>query len=63
MFRLHMDTIIENILKGDVDAALFGNPALVDGVRGGALSFNGVDQYAVINAHAYVIDIDIMFRK
>ena len=63
MFRLPMDIIRDNILKGDVDATLFGGPASVDGVRGKALSFNGVDQYAVINAHTYVIDIDVMFLK
>ena len=63
MFRLPMDTITDNILQGNVDAALFGGPTLVDGVRGKALSFNGVDQYAVISAHAYVIDVEVLSRK
>ena len=55
-----MDTITDNALKGDVDATLFGNPTLVDSVRGKALSFNGVNQYAEINAHTYVLNISIM---
>ena len=61
MLRLPMNTITNNILQGDVNAALFGGPALVDGVRGKALSFNGVDQYAVINPHEYVIDVNKLF--
>ena len=60
MYHLPMDTITGNVLKGDVDATLFGNPTLVDGVRGKALFFNGVNQYAEINAHTYVFNIGIM---
>ena len=54
MFHLPMDIITGNILQGDIDATLFGSPALVDGVRGKALSFNGVDQYAEIDNHRHV---------
>ena len=46
-----MDRVTGNVLKGDVDAMLFGNPTLVDGVRGKALSLNGENQYAEINPH------------
>ena len=60
MYHLPMDTITDNAFKGDVDETLFGNPTLDDGVRGKALSFNGVNQYAEINAHTYVLIISIM---
>ena len=60
LYHLPMDTITGNVLKADVDATLFGNPTLVDGVRGKALSFNGVNQYAEINSHTYVLNIGIM---
>ena len=58
-----MDTITGNILQGDVDATLFGNPTLVDGVRGKALSFNGVDQYAEIDPHQYVMNFKVVSQK
>ena len=52
MYRLPMDTIEnDNSLLGDINMTLYGDPAFVDGVRGKALSFNGVDQYAEINSH------------
>ena len=57
MYHLPMDTMTGNVLQGDVDATFFGNPTLVDGVRGKALSFNGVDQYAEINTHTYVLNV------
>ena len=57
MYHLPMDTMTGSVLKGDVDVTLFGNPTLVDGVRGRALSFNGVNQYAEIDAHTYVLNI------
>ena len=40
-----------SILEGDINMNLNGNPALVNGVRGKALLFNGVDQYAEIGIH------------
>ena len=55
-----MSIMTGNVLKGDVDVTLFGNPTLVDGVRGKALSFNGVDQYAEINDHTYVLNVGIV---
>ena len=51
MYRLPMDTIENsNSLLGDVNLTLHGDPKLVDGIRGKALSFNG-SQYAVIDNH------------
>ena len=60
MYHLPMDTVTGNVLKGDVDVTLFVYPTLVDGVRGKALSFNGVDQYAEIDAHTYVLNVGIV---
>ena len=61
MYRLPMDTIEnDNTLLGDIDMTLHGNPDLVDGVRGRALSFNGVDQYAEISEHTYVLNVEIV---
>ena len=51
MYRLPMDTVTDNILQGDVNATLFDGPALVDRVRGKALSLNGENQYAQTNPH------------
>ena len=41
-----MDTIIDDILLGDINATLYNKPTLVEGIRGEALSFHGVDQWA-----------------
>ena len=60
MYQMHMNIMTGNVLKGYVDATLFGNPTLVDGVRGKALSFNGVNQYAEISSHTYVLNVGIV---
>ena len=61
MYRLPMDTIEnDNTLVGDINMRLHGGPVLVDGVRGKALSFNGVDQYAEMSEHTYVLNVEIV---
>ena len=42
---LPMDTIRGNTLIGGVDGYLHGSPALVAGVKGHALKFNGENQW------------------
>ena len=51
MYRFPMDRVTGNVLKGDVEMMLYGNPMFVDGIRGKALSLNGENQYAQINPH------------
>ena len=46
-----MDRVTGDVLKGDIETMLYGNPTLVDGVRGKALSLNGENQYAQTNPH------------
>ena len=63
MYRLPMDTIVNaNTLLGDIDMTLHGDPVLVDGVRGKALSFNGDDQYAEIAHHRYITSFYYYFK-
>ena len=51
----------DNTLIGDINMTLHGDPVLVDGVLGKALSFNGVDQYAEIIQHTYVLNVSVSF--
>ena len=47
-----MDTINNgDTLLGGINMELHGNPVLVDGINGKALSFNGIDQFAEIRQH------------
>ena len=59
-----MDSI-ENgsILLGDINMELHGNPSLIDGIRGKALSLNCIDQYAEISHQKYVHNIGIMSKS
>ena len=59
-----MDTIENSkTMVGDVNMTLHGGPTLVDGVCGNALSFNGIDQYAEIKNHTYVLNTGILFPE
>ena len=60
MYWLPMDNKENNILLGDINMELHGNPALVAGIHGRALSFNGINQYAEISQHRYVLNIGII---
>ena len=52
MLHFPMDKLTnDSILEGDINMNLNGNPVLVNGVRGKAVSFNGVDQDAEIGVH------------
>ena len=56
-----MDTIKnDDTLLGDINMALHGNPVLVDGIHGKALSFNGIDQFAEITRHRYLLNTCII---
>ena len=46
-----MDDIVHDKLIGDINATLYNNPTLVEGIRGKALSLDGVDQYADLGTH------------
>ncbi len=46
MLHFPLDYIEGTTLIGDIDATVYNNPVLVDGIRGKALSFNGRNQYA-----------------
>ena len=41
-----MDDSVGNRLQGDMEATLYNNPTLMTGMRGNALSFNGINQWA-----------------
>ena len=46
-----MDDIIDCKIVGDINGTLYNNPTLVDGVRGKALYFDGINQYADLGIH------------
>ena len=46
-----MDVILDDILVGDINTTLSNNPALVDGIRGKALSLNGQNQWGDMGIH------------
>ena len=51
MYRFSMDTIyLGGSAETPVTLDVPRTPALVDGIRGKALEFNGVDQYAEIHS-------------
>ena len=52
-----MDDIIDDKLVGDINATLYNNPTLVDGIRGKALSLDGVDQNADLGTHEYAFNL------
>ena len=49
-----MDGIIDSKIVGDINGTLYNNPTLADGVRGKALKFNSVNQWADLGTHKYV---------
>ena len=46
MLHFPFDNIEGATAIGDINATLYNNPLLVDGILGKALSFNGINQYA-----------------
>ncbi len=46
MLHFPLDNIETGRALGDINATLYNNASLVDGIQGKALSFNGIDQYA-----------------
>ena len=48
-------------LLGDINMELHGNPSLIDGIRGKALSLNGIDQYAEISHNRYGLNMGIIY--
>ena len=46
MLGFHMDSLIDGKIIGDINGTAHDDVKLVTGVRGKALSFNSVDQWA-----------------
>ena len=64
MYRLPMDAIENgNTLLGDIDLTLHGDPILVDGVRGKALSSMAIISMLRSSPHTYVLNVDITRSK
>ena len=52
MWHFPMDQVVDGNPVGDINATINGDPRLVNGVRGKAISFNGVDQWADYGIHS-----------
>ena len=51
MLHFPMDDIIDDVLVGDINATVYNSPGVVEGVKGRAVSFNGLDQWADVGIH------------